>query len=290
MFHSILVPLDGSQASERALGPAGTLAAVSGGEVHLVHVHVAASVNPIMEEGLPVIDAQLQSQAEAHERAYLERMARQVQGQTVATCVTTRLIQGSETVAQTIGMYARQVATDLVVMTTHGRGGFERFWLGSVADSLVRSLVIPLLLLRPTEAVQLQTLPQRILVPLDGSTNAERVLEPAQRLATLSKASLTLLFVEEESASTFDAQHYLQQIAQRLSTAGLQAEVRVVPAQRSVAAVIISQAADFDMVAMATRGRGGAAAMFVGSVTDKVLRGCDAPMLVFGPEGGQRAV
>ena len=64
------------------------------------------------------------------------------------------------------------MACDLVVMTTHGRGPIARFWLGSIADELVRVLPMPLLLLRPPEMLPDFTVEpplNNILIPLDSS-------------------------------------------------------------------------------------------------------------------------
>ena len=74
---------------------------------------------------------------------------------------------------------------DLVALTTHGRGPLGRFWLGSVADTLVRHLHVPTLLIRPREGVSpaADPVPKRILVPLDGSPRAEQILGPTAELA-----------------------------------------------------------------------------------------------------------
>jgi nucleotide-binding universal stress UspA family protein len=104
-------------------------------------------------------------------------------------------------------------------MTTHGRGGFVRAWLGSVADALVRRGGVPVLLVRPepaaardaaeaTEAadftgvadpagLDLATAPplDHVLVPLDGSALAEQILEPALALGRSGELRVTLLRV-----------------------------------------------------------------------------------------------
>jgi nucleotide-binding universal stress UspA family protein len=85
-----------------------------------------------------------------------------------------------------------------VAMSTHGRGPLSRFWLGSVADALMRRLPVPLLLVRPQEgAPDLSEEPplRRILIPLDGSALAEEVLAPALALGGLVGAEYTLLWV-----------------------------------------------------------------------------------------------
>ena len=75
-------------------------------------------------------------------------------------------------VADAISRHAAATGADLLVMTTHGRGPLVRFWLGSVADALVRQASIPILLVQPKEAapdLTQEPVVRRVLIPLDGS-------------------------------------------------------------------------------------------------------------------------
>src|SRR5689334_2527661 len=69
---------------------------------------------------------------------------------------------------------------DLIVMSTHGRGGFKRIVLGSVTEEVIRSADVPVLVTRP--GLQLEPW-GRMVVPLDGSTRGERILEDVIPLA-----------------------------------------------------------------------------------------------------------
>src|SRR5262249_37066667 len=141
-----------------------------------------------------------------------------------------------------------------IVMTTHGRGLLSRFWLGSVADQLLRRSPIPLLLLRPTEKTKeaLEPSPapdlRQILVPLDGWPLAEQILPQETELGRLNTAELTLLrVVVPPSTRGYDpaaiivtghdrplleqmqteAWAYVERMADRLRGKGLQVESRV---------------------------------------------------------------
>jgi nucleotide-binding universal stress UspA family protein len=70
MYRAILVPLDGSAFGEQALPPACRLAKAANATLHLAHVDVIYPV--LYVEGLPVIDAEVQSLSQAHARAYLD--------------------------------------------------------------------------------------------------------------------------------------------------------------------------------------------------------------------------
>jgi len=300
----ILVPLDGSELAQRALPLAAELARRSGAPVELVHVHVPISPDPIHVEGLPVIDEDMHSLRRAHERAYLEQ-ARDRLGPGVAASAA--LLDGP--VATSLSAHARAVGAWLILLTTHGRGGLERIWLGSVADELARVSPVPVLLIRP-EPVAAAGRFGRILVPLDGSKRGETILEHAVRLARVAGDAELVLFevVQPVDAAVWlpqgelsvavpagdflrrrreGARAYLEEAARPLAAAGLRVRTRVEVAG-SVAAAILeaARAEQVDLVALATHGRSGLARVALGSVADKVVRGSRTPVLLFRPPAG----
>ena len=194
MYRSILVPLDGSPLSEYALPAACDIARRSGAALRLVHVHMRATSNPIYVEGLPMIDERLQSLGKDHERAYLERVRDRISAEqglrvTIALHDLASEAGRDPSIADALAADAAATDTDLIVMTTHGRGGLARFWLGSVADTLIHVSSVPVLSLRPDElAPPIEHPPvfRHILIPLDGSALAEQILEPTLTLGDLT--------------------------------------------------------------------------------------------------------
>jgi nucleotide-binding universal stress UspA family protein len=305
MYRNLLVPLDGSPSSEHALPLACNIAQRTGAGLHLAHVHMLN--DPIYVEGMMVIDADLYSLGREHERAYLERIRDQLASRLgiSATCAN---LDSDSTIAGTLAHYAEANAIDLVVMTTHGRGGLARAWLGSVADALVRCSPSPILLLRPGEGTpDLAQAPQlkHILIPLDGSALSEQILGPALELGGLTQANYTLLRAVEPfvlvgyaplaQASRLDlqltqqglagAQRYLDALAEPLRAEGQAIQTRAMLAEQAAAAIL--EEADqqkADLIAMTTHGRSGLARLFLGSVADKVLRGAGLPMLIQRPQ------
>jgi nucleotide-binding universal stress UspA family protein len=87
------------------------------------------------------------AKAEAEERAYLERMAQELQyaGYQVDTQVTRR---GA---AEAIVDYANHHGVELIVIASHGRSGIRRWILGSVTQKVLHSAHIPVLVIRPDE-------------------------------------------------------------------------------------------------------------------------------------------
>jgi nucleotide-binding universal stress UspA family protein len=184
--------------------------------------------------------------------------------------------------------HAEAIDARLVVMATHGRGGLERAWLGSVADDLVRRSPIPLLLLRPgadaaTSAVRVR----RILVPLDGSVLAETILEPALDLARLDpEAQLVLLTVIPPESPGFGpaTRAWLDGVAHRIHATGVRVRTRVesgAPVARAILEVALQE--ETDLLALATHGRSGLLRLALGSVADHLLRRSHVPILLQRP-------
>lgn len=304
MYTRIVVPVDGSPFSEQALPAALPLARRAGATVELVRVHTPLWPDPIswMPYAPEMIEGWESEATEAEER-YLRELAERIAGETGLRPAWT-LLCGNVVVA--IEDLVRRSGADLVALTTHGRGGLARAWLGSVADGLLRHLEVPMLLVHAGEAAvapgtELRL--QRILVPLDGSTVAEAAVEPALALARVVGGSLTLLSVvvpffppgSLAVASTMppaieiepmidQANAYLAGVAERLRTESLTVHTHV-SLHTNPGTAILDFAAEhgMELVALSTRGRGGVSRLVLGSVADKVIRGSSVPVLVRRP-------
>lgn len=148
MFKKILIPLDGSELSEKVLPYASKLAKQIGAEVVLLKV-VPTPIHEYSFSGLAGLSSQpihptpaedLYAQAEG----YLQRVAFDYFPDQNVTLE----VSGGST-AETILDFATAQGVGLIAMTTHGRGGIARLVLGSVADEIVRLAHIPVLLVRP---------------------------------------------------------------------------------------------------------------------------------------------
>jgi nucleotide-binding universal stress UspA family protein len=298
MFRNILVPLDGSRFAEHALPVAAAIARRDGASVQVVHKHIPP--DPVHPDSVLAEDRKLVPKIREREWAYLDKMVRRLTTAGVNP-VTAHLLEGPT--VETILDHIKTTGVDLVVMTTHGRGPLSRFWLGSVADALMRRLTIPTLLIKPTEEEPSgEPLPRHILIPLDGSPLAENVLEPAMALGKLVGAEYTLLHAvvpvpvitpeATVSAATVmdleltnklesDSRIYLKGVAERFRTHGMKVKERVV-VRSSVADAILTEAKEtsVDAIALETHGRGGFARLLLGSVADKIVRGAPMPVLV----------
>jgi nucleotide-binding universal stress UspA family protein len=135
----ILVPLDGSEASEAVLPIVSCLAGPFDFEVQLLHVIEATRSLPGAPPGAPgVHDPET-------EAAYLARVAASLEARGLRVGVTLR----AGIPAEVIPTVADETKSGLVAMSTHGRSGLGRLFLGSVAERVLRAVSMPVLLWKP---------------------------------------------------------------------------------------------------------------------------------------------
>jgi len=133
---------------------------------------------------------------------------------------------------------------------------------------------------------------ERIVVAVDDSEVAERVLAATQELATLSGAEVWILHVVEREVSKFaassaettvDARALVDAAAQKLASAGVAAHGEVAHAVYGYAAreiINLALARDAGVIVMGSRGRGDLAGLLVGSTAHKVIHLSDRPVIV----------
>lgn len=309
MYETIMVPVDGSELAERAFPVALGLAARADAGIHLVYVHSA--LPPPMTEGGPEMAGEVEEAVREQARAYLEETGERLSGEGLS--VSTAFLRGP--VAATLAEEANGRA-DLVVMTSHGRGVFSRFWLGSVTDGVIRHARVPVLVLRtggegeggagiegparPEDPARFR----RILVPLDGSPLAEAILGPAVELGRLTGASFLLLrvlapimgpgFGYEDLPEGLEvrqveelrarAGEYLDGVTSRLGGDAPSVEGHTVVDPHPARAILdFAEERDVDLIALATHGRGGIRRLLLGSVADKLVRASRLPILALRP-------
>jgi nucleotide-binding universal stress UspA family protein len=183
MFQRILVPLDGSPRAEKALPLAAQLARSSSATLFLLRIIPP----PIYATTITTEPASMRMNSVKADLAeadnYLQRVVTAQHFNDIR--VEKATLEGPP--ALTILQFARLHEVDLLLIKSHGQTGFLRWMLGSVAQQLVRHSPIPVLVLRDTNSPALvdlpgMTHPLRILVPLNGTAQAEAALLPAAQL------------------------------------------------------------------------------------------------------------
>jgi nucleotide-binding universal stress UspA family protein len=300
MFEKVLVPLDGSEVAEAALPWAEELAGRLGSEVTLVHVNEPPQVG----DRTPTVSAyplehfyMKQTSQATKQRAerYVDTPARK------AIKVESVVLGGN--VAEEIVKYADEEDINLIVMATHGRSGVTRWALGSVAEKVVRATRHPVMLIRAKGArpdVREKGVLNKILVPLDGSENSEVIVPCVVELASKLKLEVVLLHVlhvgsehgiqpsEWLESLRAPAEEYIDKVAGQLKKEGIPTKAVVRKLTAGTMAEEIIEFADemhADVVAMSTHGRSGIGRWVFGSVTDRVLRGGNTPILLVRPPG-----
>ena len=160
-FKRIVVPLDGSMLAEQILPRVLALAKLEEAEITLLNVLIPQSYaqREIVDPNLPWWDKDI-----AHAQTYLFRVAGRLRRNGVA--VTTDIVIG-ENVASAIGDFAGRERADLIAIATHGRGGLARMLRGSVADAVMHSSRLSMLVFKPDNVVEKEASPSANQVRAD---------------------------------------------------------------------------------------------------------------------------
>lgn len=150
-FKRIVVPLDGSTLAEQILPRVVALAKIEEAEITLLNVLIPHSYSQkeMLDSNLPWWDKDV-----SLAQAYLFRVAAKLRRSGVT--VTTDIVIG-ENVASAIGDFAGREGADLIAIATHGRGGLARLIRGSVADAVMHSSRLSMLVLKPDDVAAMET-------------------------------------------------------------------------------------------------------------------------------------
>jgi nucleotide-binding universal stress UspA family protein len=245
METKIIVPLDGSPLSEQSLPYVTTLGQRLPAELVLFSAVAIPSdvLEALAKAGLGSEPLFEELEIEAGE--YLEAVSPRL---SKAELSVSHVVLRSRA-AEAVVAYAEQADIQLIVMASHGLGGLERSMHGSVAEKVLQSASVPVLLVRTKEGIT-QKLPEarpcrRVLVPLDGSKLAEQVLPaiiPIAAALGCEVALLRVLVVDTDGpfagrwylpqnssfeAADQDARSYLECLASHIEGQGIRVSTAV---------------------------------------------------------------
>lgn len=288
----ILVPLDGSPLAETILPFVEALARRTHGYVTLLHVTA-------VPEGVsdhPALDQMVRRDGELAER-YLHDQRRRMTAAGIDAVVAVVAARPAEEIVR----HAERMDVDVVALATHGRSGIQAWAHGSVADAVLHTTRTPLLLVRPGD--QWAAAPhdiERVIVPLDGSWEAETALAVAESIAgeglplVLMRCvePLSIGFVADPSGIPYvgmqsiitammqDARDYLEEVAERLRKRGMAVttEVSVGAAASGIAAY--ARCSPGSVVVLASHARAGWRRVVLGSVARRVAQIVPTPVVV----------
>jgi nucleotide-binding universal stress UspA family protein len=267
----VILPLDGSALSERARPWAVAIARTRQAPVIMMGVvdaYQASSLGLAASAGIPLYNSMVPD-ALQEVTQYLETQVGACAA--VAPDVHTQGLLKIGDASREILKVASELDAQMVVLTTHGRGGVDRLIWGSVAEQVVRN--------------------GRVLVPLDGTKLAETSLAEATRLAVGGELLLVRDVVSgqgdwsddltEPREATDMAKSYLDGVANRLREDGIR--VRTLVLTRPVVTDAISEVVSteaIDLIVLATHGRGAIGRLLHGSVSDALARHAPVPVLL----------
>jgi nucleotide-binding universal stress UspA family protein len=292
----MLVPLDGSELAEAVFPYARELAGHLGTEVILLHIsNLGKDFQPMTQ-------------------AYVTHAAELIKGKPEKPIVVSSdLVSGYP--PDEILKYADDKKVDMILMSSHGRSGRNKRWgIGSVADKVLRTAPVPVLLVPiPAESKGNCDWPiKELVVPLDGSELAETVLPHVEALtgkAGISTVKVILLRVcEPPSMPTYYSPElpeiplhwgqyaqqetarckqistdYLGGIERRLKSSGIDVRSEVLVGKASDEVVNYANKNPYSLIVMATHGRSGLSRLVYGSVALNILVGVTNPIFLIKP-------
>ncbi len=282
MWEKILVTLDGSDLAELVLPYAKELATAFNSEVVLLYVSEPA-----------------EQQYRHMHQLYIEDVAGQVKKGIKK--VTPIVLDGSP--AKEIIDYAEKNKVGLVIMASHGRSGIMPWAAGSVANKVLHTAKMPLLLVRavkPPKQPQGKPILNRILLPLDGSEAGEAavpyvqelmsrlgsevillgVVPPGKHIRTVGGLDYVLYPEQDLEQVKAEAREHLDRVYQQLK--GKKGKVRIELKAGDIAREIISFAKKTraSLIAISSHGHSGIAKWVFGSIAHKIVQASKTPVLV----------
>ena len=294
-FSRILVPIDFSRPSLKAIPYALAISRQFGADVHLLHVTDSSQQPPPSLLTLPVLP-----QAEWNKRFMkrLQALARKYRTDGNVSALEPR----TGTAYEEICAVARELKADLIVVATHGYTGYKRMFLGSTAERVAQHSPCPVLVVRqhirgsngsdPLTRTGFRL--RNILAPTDFSEYSRAGVEYAVQLARDFDAELRLVHVISPHAYPFGDKYAALDAARMVNEAAdaAQKQMRSMAARANVRysvhvihgspAARICDAAnqDVDLIVIPTHGRTGPSHLLIGSVAEHVVRNAHCPVLV----------
>jgi nucleotide-binding universal stress UspA family protein len=295
---AILCPVDFSEESRHALEHALALASWYHARVLVLHVHrLALPVLGIGPHGAEAMQPIVMTDAERSRIS--DAMGKLVAPVRTAGLPVETFLEEDINVPQHIVERARSLNADLITLGTHGRTGFQRWVLGSVAEKVLRMTPCPVMTVPPKEPASVSRSPgafQRVVCPIDFSKSSGRALEYAASLASQADARLTVIHVvdlppdlpDTPPVATFfefrqrlvgQARDYMKVSISESVRRSCQVDELVLVGRPHREILRVAREQHGDLIVMGVQGRGALDLMFFGSTTNHVVRQAACPVV-----------
>lgn len=283
-YKKLLLATDFSEASRNALAHAVELAGRKHAELHILHVeklHVG-----LEGESFPA--------REEFEAAIRDSARKALADLEIPTNIkVTRESISGVSVSSVILDYASEHDADLIVTGSHGRAGLSRWFLGSVAQEVVRRSPVPVLITGVgTAHAVAQSHTPKVLVPVDFSDASKAALLAAKAIAAERKAQLLVIHAIDVMrlppyfTKDFEAarrKHIQESMSELVAASALPKETEQIICEGAADQRIVENARDHgvQLIVMGVAGHGIVDRLLVGSVTERVLRSAPCPVLAY---------
>ncbi len=294
MSKTVIVPLDGSEASEQSLPFATLLAERQGARLTLMSVvEVTTEFDAWIDTAPFSLEEEMSKWLEERQQ-YLSELAAEI---ALETHTNVRVGRPADEIREV----AEAAEERVIVMASHGRGGIQQFVLGSVALQVVHHGHSPVVTVHMQDGngTALATL-ERVLFPLDGSEFSEQIIDKALAIVGEPRPSLHLTRVLETpgwttqsfndglvgqylEAAREESEGDLQAHATRLQEQGYEVDWSIREGNPGDQILEAAKGCNANLIAMATHGRGGLGRLLLGSVAQRVLNRANAPLLLIRP-------
>ncbi len=295
---NILFPTDFSKSAERALPHALEISRRFGGKVTILHVRT-----PFGDDaGSPEFQFFDQGKYELYVEKQLEEMPEIIDASERVDTATARNISAASGILE----FADDHEIDMVVMGTHGRSALAQFFLGSVAEKVVRHASCPVLTVADHRGgYRSRPVYRKILAAFDFSRASKDAVRRGQQFSQAYQADLEVFYVVEQivlppldkfwKASVRSELPEVVSSARKAVTEALGEDalgsfslnVQVGDADGKAEGEIVerARAKEFDLIIMGTHGLTGLDHALLGSTTERVVRIAPCPVLTFhGPK------
>lgn len=291
-IHKILVPVDFSASSQRALDEATALARKSGAELHVVHCY--QFLPELIERYGVETPKSYQSDVFDAARKRMDECCSEAR----ALGLSVQPHMAENLPSKEVVDLAERLGIDLIVIGTKGRSGLKQVVLGSVAERVVRLAPCPVMTVNEDSSARRSPSGRidRILVPVDFSDHSQRAFEEAIALARWFDAELHLLHCYQLDPigvspygivipETFEhdvrmaALQRLSEWRDKATAQGLRVREHITVHFPSEEIVSVAERLGIDLIVMGTRGLTGFKHVLLGSVAERTIRHAPCPVL-----------
>ena len=281
----ILLATDGSEDAELAATTVVGLARNTASELHVVHTwRTVPSVH---------FDALVRQEMEREAQGILDGQVKQIEG-LGGSVAQARLSEGGA--SEEIVALAEEIGAGLIEVGSRGRGRIRRLLMGSVSDAVVRHAHCPVLVVRWKPVV----FPAKVLLPTDGSGEAELASRTAADLAQRTGSELHLVHVGSlvthgagsgvqvgpltgvhQDELDRQAEGLLEAEVERMKSSGIEvAEAHLRRGRADEEVIVLAEETGADLIVVGSKGLGGVRRALMGSVSDSVVRHAHCPVMV----------